>query len=550
MSSAFQNVGGRAGNSDRRLHLRQQVMSLAYIELGEGNGGIVLNVSEGGLAVQAVMSLLDDDLPKMRFQFSQSKDWIAASGRIAWTSESRKMAGVEFVDLPEEARDHIKQWLCSAVPPSVLQEEESPRSEMTEQVLSAPVPSALTAPIPLRELEPPSLVLDNQGPDPSAAPEPAEDQARAADKGLFFSPGEEAEATSESADSLRAAFRSQQTSIDRGERSRRWPLAALIGLFAAASLAAGWMTRSGAAKEVFEKVNSMISGKSTAGSPTTGDDSAPVVSRDDATAASGSANGNAALRPGQPGNGGNVLPPHGAERPGGLSGPVSPVPSRPTPERGGTLQPGQPIYRVEPFYPPSAVADHIEGTVRLRAVIDRDGTVSRVDAVSGPPVLTTAAAKVVREWRYEPTLRDGQPVETEQEVVIEFQLSPPSASGGGPAPTPARSEQEAEAATAGLAQGGVLRRVLPEVPNKARDTIRGTIVESVRIRVDPSGSVVQAALDSPGPSKYFADLASQAARQWKFAPAKINGQDVASEWTLRFEFSAADVKAVPMRTVP
>jgi TonB family protein len=547
MSSGFQNVGGSLRNSDRRLHSRQPVMSLAYIELGEGNGGIVLNLSEGGLAVQAVMSLLDNDLPKMRFQFSQSKNWIATGGRIAWTSESKKMAGVEFVDLPDDARNHIKEWITSAVPTSVFQEEENTRFEKTEQVLEAPAPSESPAPFP--DPETASLVVGNQAPDSSGSGEPAGDLPSAADTSPLFLPGDKAEAEAPAASTapLGAAVLSQESSIHEAERSRRWLVAVLVGFFAAASLAAGWMTRRGAANELFKKVNSMISAKSAAG---TGDYSAPVVSRDGERAASGSGNTSVPLRPGQPGKSDNVLPTLGSEGPGSVSGPVPSEPSPQTSQRGGTLQSGQPIYRVEPFYPPSAIADHIEGTVTLRAAIDREGTVSSVKAISGPPVLVAAAEDVVRQWRYEPALRGGQPIETEEEVVIEFRLSPSPSGGSGQAPTPGRSEQELETATTNPVQDGVLRQVLPEVPQKARDTIRGTFGVSTRIRVDPSGSVTQATLDSPGPSKYFADLALKAARQWKFAPARIDGQAVSSEWILRFEFSAADVKVRPTRAAP
>jgi hypothetical protein len=81
------------------------------VELDEGNGGIVLNISEGGLSVQAYTSVIDDVLPEVRFQLSESEGWIHANARVSWTSESRKLAGLEFVDLPDDARLQIKEWL-------------------------------------------------------------------------------------------------------------------------------------------------------------------------------------------------------------------------------------------------------------------------------------------------------------------------------------------------------------------------------------------------------------------------------------------------------
>jgi hypothetical protein len=61
--------------------------------------------------MQAVKSLADGELPAMRFQLSESQTWIETQGRIAWISASKKAAGVEFVGLPEEARNKIRQWI-------------------------------------------------------------------------------------------------------------------------------------------------------------------------------------------------------------------------------------------------------------------------------------------------------------------------------------------------------------------------------------------------------------------------------------------------------
>ncbi len=97
--------------SERRLHRRQTVRSLAYIELDQDNGGIVLDACEGGLAVQAAMSLIDQPLLKVRMQAPQSKSWIEAEARVVWTGDKRKRAGLQFMELSEVARGQIRQWL-------------------------------------------------------------------------------------------------------------------------------------------------------------------------------------------------------------------------------------------------------------------------------------------------------------------------------------------------------------------------------------------------------------------------------------------------------
>jgi TonB family protein len=100
------------------------------------------------------------------------------------------------------------------------------------------------------------------------------------------------------------------------------------------------------------------------------------------------------------------------------------------------------------------------------------------------------------------------------------------------------------------AKGDVLDEVLPDVPQKARATIHGKVRVSVNVHVDPSGGVSEAEFDSPGPSRFFADLALQAARKWAFTPPEVNGKSVASEWRLRFEFTQKNTKATPRQTAP
>ena len=83
----------------------------------------------------------------------------------------------------------------------------------------------------------------------------------------------------------------------------------------------------------------------------------------------------------------------------------------------------------------------------------------------------------------------------------------------------------------GSSKGEVLDQVLPDVSGKARATIHGKVRVSVMVHVDPSGGVSEAEFDSPGPSKFFADLAMQAARKWAFTPPEVNGKSVASEYS-------------------
>lgn len=93
--------------------------------------------------------------------------------------------------------------------------------------------------------------------------------------------------------------------------------------------------------------------------------------------------------------------------------------------------------------------------------------------------------------------------------------------------------------------GGVVRQVLPEVPQSARNTITGHVKVGVRVEVDSSGRVTATKLASPGPSHYFARLALNAAERWQFSAPQVNGQPDASAWLLVFRFGRTSTQVSP-----
>ena len=102
--------------SERRSQPRRRVLSLEYLDLGDSNGGIILNISEGGMYIQAVASLSADELSDLSFRIPDSGYQIETSGKIVWVGESRKDAGIQFVNLPEEARLKIREWVAAENP--------------------------------------------------------------------------------------------------------------------------------------------------------------------------------------------------------------------------------------------------------------------------------------------------------------------------------------------------------------------------------------------------------------------------------------------------
>jgi periplasmic protein TonB len=89
---------------------------------------------------------------------------------------------------------------------------------------------------------------------------------------------------------------------------------------------------------------------------------------------------------------------------------------------GGQVEGAKLIFQVRPEYPEVARMARIQGAVRLEAVISKEGTVESLKVVSGPPLLMKAAFDAVAQWRYQPTLLNGEPVEVATEIEVNFTL--------------------------------------------------------------------------------------------------------------------------------
>ena len=117
-------------------------------------------------------------------------------------------------------------------------------------------------------------------------------------------------------------------------------------------------------------------------------------------------------------------------------------------------------------------------------------------------------------------------------------------------PTGAVADAETQVYKGVVVKGAVAQQVMPEVLPAASASIRGTFEVSVRVTVGPDGNVTNAAWDSHGPSKYFANQALQAAQHWKFTAARADGKAVSSVWVLRFQFSQGAASVSPLETAP
>jgi len=103
--------------------------------------------------------------------------------------------------------------------------------------------------------------------------------------------------------------------------------------------------------------------------------------------------------------------------------PAAPAPSGKPLHVGGDVRPPHLLVRIEPKYPVLALQARTQGDVQIDAVIDVNGNVVEMHAISGPPLLIPAALNAVRQWKYEPTYLNGQPYPLELTVHVTFQLS-------------------------------------------------------------------------------------------------------------------------------
>lgn len=102
------------------------------------------------------------------------------------------------------------------------------------------------------------------------------------------------------------------------------------------------------------------------------------------------------------------------------------VPKAATPQRVRVSQgvsQGLLIHQVKPTYPPLARQARIQGTVVLQAVIGKDGTIQNLKVVSGHPMLAPAALEAVKQWKYKPYFLNGEPVEVDTTINVNFTLA-------------------------------------------------------------------------------------------------------------------------------
>ena len=136
-STSFQSEDSPRSH-ERRRFIRQRVRSLAYLDVVPNNGGIVLNLSENGLALQAV-NPFDETRVSLRIQPPNSRKRIEASAEITWLSDSKTQAGLQFLELTEDARLEIADWIAAESGAAAQRTVDDPPTLPAHQLPSEPI---------------------------------------------------------------------------------------------------------------------------------------------------------------------------------------------------------------------------------------------------------------------------------------------------------------------------------------------------------------------------------------------------------------------------
>jgi len=112
VSTSTQQFSGQTQIHERRAHPRVLPRTLIYVACGESNGGMVLNVSDDGMAISMAIPVGDESYSNLHVRMNGLAQSLEFHGRMAWTTKSKKRAGIQLVDVSDEQRAQIREWLA------------------------------------------------------------------------------------------------------------------------------------------------------------------------------------------------------------------------------------------------------------------------------------------------------------------------------------------------------------------------------------------------------------------------------------------------------
>jgi TonB family protein len=197
------------------------------------------------------------------------------------------------------------------------------------------------------------------------------------------------------------------------------------------------------------------------------------------------------------------------------------------------------VKKVPPVYPPLARQARIQGTVVLNVIITKTGDIGAVRLVSGHPLLASSAIEAVKQWKYQPYLSNGEPVEVTTNLQINFSLAgnPPSGvvgdTPGVPTDVIGKGAGGLPRISEAVMRGLRTQKIDPVYPSTALQAgIQGFVL--LNVRIDKDGNVAEVTLVGGHP--LLVQAAIDAVKQWKYQPFLLNGAPADVETTVRLRF--------------
>jgi protein TonB len=485
MSSTPQTPNQHPKNEKRRLHARRRIDQLVYASFGPGNGGILLNLSHGGASFQGIAGVRTGQLIDLSFKLPGADSTIEARGEVLWSNDSGKGGGLRFIDLSDEARQRLSEWLGGDAPSS---------ANFAEEVTSSPAPAGtlMTSYENLIQSLPTPAARERLETVPVTTPDPPASNIR---QNFTLAPEERPASRVGNTRAglpsfILADYPEPQPKTSRSPRYVLFATGVLAGCIGVLAAIAGMrIIASPDHPAIPESPQSVaapaVGDEGRQNSPVDGTD---LNDKNDQQVALGNQRVEPTVPPREhifnkmsPQEVAAIAPPPSRpelnlkpsqdsrpktsppDRPNlALLGPRMPaphstaelreppiadasspafistegprlgtatMPDLPKPPQPSPAKPDRPtafmdavlIQHNPPIYPASAMKKHIEGRVTVNATIGTDGVPRTLRLVSGDPILGQAAQEAISQWRYVPAVSGGVPVESTVAISIDFQ---------------------------------------------------------------------------------------------------------------------------------
>jgi hypothetical protein len=421
---------------ERRRSVRVAPEQLTYVSFGGSNGGMVLDVSEEGLAVATAFAIPEASLVDLSIPAEATHGRIEATGRVAWIAESKRRVGVQLLDVSPGTQACLRGWISAVQGLPVAPPAAEPGTESVVVTPTMTTPE-VAAPLVAEAAAAPVAVMAG-----AAMVEPAGNATR-----TYKLP----------------PTRADENRVASGiEKTSKFPMAAALALVVLVCFALGivigrgllgrWNHGQVTTVAASSRVDVPLQASKTTAAPSTnaantdvastsvtstGADAAPHDSATetllDAESADGALPGGELLITPNEGDAalridlGEEVIAHSpsleirSRRYAFVPGVAARAHRKPRKER---LEIGILNSRVTPEPPsalaPAAAGQNGEQSVAVRATIDGDGHVLNVEPLSGSNTLMASVIAAIREWRYDPSSLNGKPIETDVDLTITF----------------------------------------------------------------------------------------------------------------------------------